>query len=479
MNVKINRLSIGWVALGTILLLALCLSSCGGQPVESPTVQPAPPTSLLPTATPKPLPTDTPMPTPTPEPTATPTTPPSPTPEISAETQIIMDEIWAQVGKLRGLEVAGIQETEVMDQNELEQYLVEKLEREYSTDEEFQELVALSYLGLIPPDFNIRDFAMQMYQEQLLGFYEAEQNQMFLLQEAKFDPLERMTYAHETVHALIDQKFDLDGKLGFTDARCDQGGERCAALRALMEGDASLASAMWMLANTSPEEQGEISAASQEQPPVLVNAPAVYQEDLTFPYSVGTQFVNYLYQQGGWEAVNQAYLNPPISTEQIMHPERYPDDKPMEVSLPDLLPFLGEGWELLDQDTLGEWHTLLLLTSSVDPEARQDVGTALPAVTGWGGDVYQVYFNPGIQQVVLVLKSKWDTSADAQEFYSALTQHVMARFDLQDSESDLIEMFQAMQLGHAQFQLDDDTTYYVLSPAEEISLAVLQAVLEK
>lgn len=476
---KMKSYPIGRVLLIVTLLLAIDLSACGGKPAESPTAQLAAPTSPPPTATSKPLPTNTPPPTSTPEPTATPTASPSPTPEISTETQAIMDVILAQVSTLRGLEAGDSLKKEVLDKTEVKQYLADKFEREYTPDEEFQELVTLSYLGLIPPDFNIRDFALQMYQEQLLGFYEAEQNQMFLLQEAKFDPLEQMIYAHETVHAFVDQKFDLDGKLGFTDTQCDQQGERCAALRALLEGDASLASAMWMMANTTPEEQSEINAASEKQSPVLSSAPAVYQEDLSFPYTVGTPFINYLYQQGGWGAVNQAYLNPPLSTEQIMHPERYPDDQPKEVSLPDLLPILGEGWELLDQDTMGEWHTLLMLTSGVDPEARQDVGTALPAVTGWGGDVYQVYFNPDAQQVVLALKTKWDTSADAEEFYNALNQHVIARFDLADSETDLLEMFQAMQLGYAQFQYQDDTTYYILSPSQEISQAVLEAVLEE
>jgi hypothetical protein len=393
--------------------------------------------------------------------------------------QTTMYEILAQVSKLRGLEASAALQTEVLDKNEIEQYLAEKLEREYTPEEEFQELVTLSYLGLIPPDFNIRDFALKMYTEQLLGFYEAEADQMFLLQEATFDPLERMTYAHESVHALADEKFDIDGKLGFNDSNCSQQAEACTAFQALMEGDASLASAMWMLANTTPEEQSEINAAGQKQSPVLISAPAVYQEDLSFPYTVGTPFVNYLYQQGGWEAVDQAYLNPPVSTEQIMHPDRYPDDKPVEVSLPDLLPILGEGWELLDQDVMGEWHTLLMLTSGVDPEARQSVDVAMPAVDGWGGDIYQVYFNSGTQQVVLVLKTQWDTSAEAQEFYNTLNQHVIARFDLADTDSNLIEMFQAMQLGYAQFQFDDDTTYYILSPSQEISQAVLDAVLEK
>jgi hypothetical protein len=302
---------------------------------------------------------------------------------------------------------------------------------------------------------------------------------MFMVQDTAFDALARMTYAHETVHALVDQAYDLDGKLGFTDAQCEQGGERCAALKALMEGDASLTSALWMRANTTPEEQAEIAAAGQVQSPVLSSAPQVYQEDLTFPYSVGTQFVNVLFQQGGWEAVNQAYLNPPLSTEQIMHPERFPADVPLEAGLPDLLPVLGQGWALLDQDSLGEWHTLLLLSSGIDPEARLSMEAAYPAVTGWGGDVYQVYFNSGAQQVVLVLKTRWDTIADAEEFYAALNQHVVARFDLSESESSLIEAFQMMQLGYAQFHLQEDTTYYVLSPSEEIAGAVLAAVLQE
>lgn len=198
-----------------------------------------------------------------------------------------------------------------------------------------------------------------------------------------------------------------------------------------------------------------------------------------FPYSVGTQFANVLFQAGGWKAVDQAYANPPVSSEQIMHPERYPADAPIAVTLPDLLPVLGEGWELLDQDTLGEWHTLLLLTSGVDPQARQVVESAMPAAAGWGGDIYQVYFNPTSGQVVLVLKTQWDASADAKEFYQALSKHVQARFDLADSESDLIEMFQYMQLGHAQFQIEDDVTYYILSPSEEISGEVLKALAVK
>lgn len=469
------KIQLSQMLLSVAVVLAL-LTGCNGTASEPATPSLVPPTAE-PSATPQPSATPVP-PTNTPEPSATPTTPPTPTPEISADMQTRMDEIQVQISNLRGLSLTTAQEADMIDTREFEQYLAEKLEKEYTEEEEFQELVTLSYLGLISPFFDIREFVLQLYSEQVLGFYEAEKDQMFLLQGAHFDPLGQMTYAHEFVHAMVDGTFDIDGKLAFTDEQCDQQGERCAALRALMEGDASIASALWMMANLSPAEQAEVGKAGQQSSPILESAPAVYQEDMLFPYSVGTAFVSKLYQQGGWAAVDAAYLNPPVSTEQIMHPDRYPSDVPIEVTLPDLLPVLGEGWELLDQGTLGEWHSLLLLTSGVDPQANQTAEAVLPAVTGWGGDRYQVYIQQYDQLIVLVLKTRWDTAADAQEFYTALNQHVLARFDLDESETDLMDMFVAMQLGYAQYQLMDDTTYYILSPAEEISTAVLAEVLK-
>lgn len=453
--------------LAACLLLSILLSACGGQ-IDTPTPQPA-------TATTEPIPTSTPKPTATPEPSPTPTNPPSPTPEISAEMEAEMAEIQAQISEMRGLAAGEGLQVEVYDTQELEQYLEAKLRQEYTEDEEFQELVTLAYLGLIPPTFELRDFYQDMYAEQLLGFYDLEKNEMVLIQGVEFDALGRMIFAHEYVHAMKDRAVDIDGRLGLNNESCAQQADRCAALQALIEGDATLASALWMLANTTPQEQAEIAAAGQAATPVLTNAPTVFQEDLSFPYSVGVAFVQYLFQQGGWGAVDQAYLNPPQSTEQVMHPESYPADLPLEVSLPDLLPVLGEGWELLDQGIMGEWRTLLLLTSNIDPQARQEVGAALPAVTGWGGDAYSLYYNLDSGQAVLVLKTQWDTAEDAAEFYAALEAHILARFDLAESESELIEMFQYMQLGYAQYQLLEDTTYYILSPSEEVSAAVLEA----
>jgi hypothetical protein len=477
MNLHTNRPCYYTITFLIVLAFSLALAACGGAPAAPPTEEAVIATEAPATATPEPSPTQ-PPPTSTPEPTPTPTTLPSPTPEISSEMQAAMDEIEAQVSAIRGLAMPEAITVDVQSLEEIEQSVADRLAAEYTEEEEFQELVTYSFLGLIPPDFDIRGFYQAMSTEDPRSAYHIYEDLMVIAAGTEFDSVGKMSYASESVVAMLDEAYDLDGALGLNDEICDLSAEHCRAVQAMVAGDASLASAMWMVGNTTSEEQAEINAAGQEVPLALSNAPAFYQEDLLFPYSVGVQFANVFYQQGGWEAVNQAYVYPPTSTEQIMHPERYPMDSPVEVSLPDLQPVLGAGWELLDQDVFGEWYTLLMLTSGVDPAARLSVDAAMPAVTGWSGDVYQVYFNPESQQVVLVLKTQWENADEATEFYTALNQHVLARFDLAETETDLIAMFQAMQLGHAQFQIQNDTTYYILSPSAEISAAVLEAVLE-
>jgi len=454
------------------LLLVILLSSCNGQQSVPPT--PVPPTATVVPPTNTPLPTDTPQPTATPPPTETPT----PTPEIPPEMSAEMDQIEAQISNMRGLTLSEDFQPEVYDQAELEQYYTGQLDQQYPAEDEFQDLVTLSYLGLIPPDMDLYALLTELYAEQSFGFYDVNSNQMILVQGAELDALGRLSYAMQVVQAMLDEAVDLDGAFGYNNESCNQNADRCAALQALIAGDSALTGSLWMLANLSPAEQTDIATRSAEtaQDSVLATAPLFFQEDNSFPVTVGSPFVSYLYQQGGWAAVDQAYRDPPQSTEHIMHPDRYPTDTPKEVTLPDLLPVLGEGWELLDQNTLGEWKLLLMLTSGVDPVARQEIQSALSAVNGWGGDLYSTYFNPDTGQVVLVSKVQWDTPADAEEFYNMLGTHVITRFDSINTDSELLDMFNYMMLGYAQWQWEDDTTYYVLSPSVEISEAVLATV---
>ena len=65
--------------------------------------------------------------------------------------------------------------------------------------------------------------------------------------------------------------------------------------------------------------------------------------------------------------------------------------------------------------------------------------TALPcrAAEGWGGDAYQVYYNPITNQTVLIIKTTWDTSQDAKEFYDAFKIYGKTRWGSPSSDFNL------------------------------------------
>jgi hypothetical protein len=141
------------------------------------------------------------------------------------------------------------------------------------------------------------------------------------------------------------------------------------------------------------------------------------REVYAFPYREGARFVAALLQAGWWPDVNAAYLDPPVSTEQILHPEKYvnaPRDAPRALSLPDLSVSLDEGWQLLAQDVVGE----LILRAHLD-QYLPNTPQAQAAAAGWDGDLVAVWRDtlaaePDHQ--VLLIRTLWDSVSEAREF---------------------------------------------------------------
>jgi hypothetical protein len=130
------------------------------------------------------------------------------------------------------------------------------------------------------------------------------------------------------------------------------------------------------------------------------------------PYLDGLTFVSALRQAGGWDAVNAAFEQLPASTEQILHPERYPDDRPARVELPDVAAALGDGWSARYTQTLGELGVRILLA---DGGSESDVASA---ADGWGGDRLVMAEGPG-DAWAIVWQTAWDNGDQAQQFVEA------------------------------------------------------------
>ena len=163
---------------------------------------------------------------------------------------------------------------------------------------------------------------------------------------------------------------------------------------------------------------------------VMDDAPAPVTIVLLFPYISGAAFVDRLIAEGDWDAVNAAYANMPASTEQILHPLKYLErDEPSLTALPDPTAALGAGWRIVDEDTLGELQTAVLLAEFDPGEGFNGItgDIALPeaarnASAGWDGDRFALWEDGNGERETLVWRSVWDTPQDARAFSRALAQ---------------------------------------------------------
>jgi len=403
-------------------------------------------------------------------PTATPiasqgSTPPSS--DLPANVASEMDEIQQQVISMRGLQPFEAVNRALMTEEELRDRVENDFFKDYTAQDASDDVRILSTLGLLPPDYDIYKLYVDLYSEQIAGFYDNETKEMYVTLGEGWKGTERMTYAHEYTHFLQDQTYDLRDGLGMNDDACEVDTERCAGIQALIEGDASLTEALWYQTYATDQDKQEISDFYDTYTsPVYDAAPYYLQQDFLFPYQQGALFVQSLFMSNGWDAVDAAYGDVPVSTEQILHPERYPTDKPANPDLPDFTTTLGDGWEELERNNMGEWYTYLILSAGNDPKTRIDEETAATAAEGWLGDTYIAFLNRTTNNFVLVWQQEWETAADADEYWSAITQFARA-FDGADIQNR--QMTWTDYRGNVRLLRIGNTTYWLVAPDQAIN----------
>jgi hypothetical protein len=377
------------VTLRAVAALAAVAFTVGGcQWIVSPQVSPSAPSA--PAATP--APTD-------------PATPP-------ADPAAIYDEIEAEVAAIRGLQATSPVDPIVLDDAGIRD-LTAKGFREDNPEElvEANERL-LKGLGLLPADASLGDMYVELLGGQIAGLYNPDDKKMYVVSRSgNLGPTEKTTFAHEFTHALQDQTFDLD-TLDLTEVG---EGDRSIARLALVEGDATLVMTLWQIENLSPMELFQLIGESlnPEITGSLDGMPAILSESLLFPYTGGLAFTQAL-QVGGWEAVNEAYADPPDSTEQVLHPEKYAaGEEPVDVDLPDdLAARMGGGWKVGLEDTFGEFQLKIWLDQAT---AASDPTSSAQAAAGWGGDRIALLDGPNGDWAI-AMSTAWDTPGDAEEF---------------------------------------------------------------
>ena len=335
---------------------------------------------------------------------------------IVAATMAVLE----QTSEIRELPILRPVKSGAQSRAEIERMII-KNQREQTTPAEMHatELV-LRKLGLVPTDFQYGPFIVKLLTEQVAGYYDPQMQRFYLADWIELEG-QKPVMAHELVHALQDQHFNLrrfeKWPRGDSDAEL--------AAHSLIEGDATLAMTLYMAKNPMVALAFVRSLATtnttSEQ---FKQAPRALRETLLFPYEQGSEWASRIYKRGGWVMVSASFTKLPLSTEQIIHPEKYLSyEPPVKVELPDLKFNLGPGWKKIDVDVNGEWSLYLILDQFLNSPAD-----AKRAAAGWGGDRYAFYEGPKAGDALLVQMTAWDSENDAREFFDAYVKRTGLRY---------------------------------------------------
>jgi len=275
----------------------------------------------------------------------------------------------------------------------------------------------LTMLGLLPADVGLREVLGKALTEEVAGYYTPRTDTMALVRGAGLDGFfGEITLAHELTHALDDQHFDIGphGASGFLS-------DRAVADAALSEGSATIAMFEYLALTQAAGQELPAGVRSrlleeldQLALPASTGLPRYVREAFLFSYAAGARFVDRLQGSGGWAAVDDAFSeDPPLSSEQIMHPRKYEaGEGPVPVRLRGVRAALPSGAQVIARGDLGEFDTAQFLRDANGRRRSEE------AAAGWGGSALELWRLPGGGDV-LVLAWAWDTSRDVLEFEAA------------------------------------------------------------
>lgn len=340
-------------------------------------------------------------------------------------------------------------------ETDVENFFKERLAKQDYAQRFARAELTMKKFGLLPRDFDLREFLVKANGQQVAGFYDDESKVISLL---NWIPLEQQKpiLAHELTHALQDQNYDLKNwakagmhRGGKTQFQLDDE-ESVSARHAVAEGQAMVVYYDYLLApmgRTLKTTPGIV--ASMEDPavtaaidtPIMHNAPTVLRESGTFPYRDGLIFEAALLERGGKQlAFTGALAHPPRNTHEVLQPDAYLNgERVPPLHVPDLRPIVSGKYELYDSGGFGELDVRALLKQYGEKRAAADLSPA------WRGGAYIAFRKTGAAvipgtagspaDVAMIYVSRWRTTEAAQKFAKLYAAAVARRYKTAQPQS--------------------------------------------
>ena len=330
-------------------------------------------------------------------------------------------EIFSEIGgilrdlhDITGFKIKHQVAAEIITRDKVKEFLQKRLKEASSPEDIRVEELTLKKFGFVPQDFDLAKNTVDLLTEQAAAFYDFHRKRMFITDwtpSATREP----ALVHELGHALADQNVNLE-KFIKQGQKSDDGS---LARLAVMEGQAS-----WLMAEYLARKMGQSLASSPalldtmahsiesgaSEFPVFDSEPLYLRETLTFPYSEGLLFQNAVYMRMKQKAFEEVFRNPPVSTQQILHPDTYfsrlEPTRPALPQLPD-----SHGYKRIADGNVGELDHAILL----DQYGSRDESKAISP--HWRGGAYALMERRSPERVVLLYAVEWDDAASAARYF--------------------------------------------------------------
>ncbi len=338
-----------------------------------------------------------------------------------------------RVARMRGIPLDGPLSVEVSAREDLAKQYGEKAKSNLDEAGIAKRIRADRALGLLPEGLAIRGQLFAVGDLGFAGTYDAETKAIVVVNDLEGGLRTDNTLAHEVAHRLDDSRWSLQALCLAAEGNTD----RALATLALIEGSAVVTQLDFALSESYDDAQGGLGGIvaartiddlesdiglmarvrGERARAILRTTPSYLRERIVFPYTRGLAFVRALRERRGTASVDQAFVDPPLSTEQILHPAKLVDRRDDPVTVTVGIGFTGG--TLVHEDTLGEFGIRQLL------ETRLPRRRARAAAAGWGGDRYAVVEVGGAD--VLLWRTEWDDEREAEEFARAADDWLAAR----------------------------------------------------
>lgn len=358
--------------------------------------------------------------------------------ELDAKAEIIMP----RVATLRGWDWKEDVPVGITTPDEFIVFAEQAFDEEYGDVRMKGMTTSYGLLGLMDPGLDFEATMMDMLRSQVGGYYDPKEGKFFMMSTFNKGGMADYIMAHELCHALDDQYFNLEGMFENAVGNSD----REFATRCAVEGSASSAGNLYLFQGI---QQGWLDGGDLIDADMMAAmmgsmdaVPPYFIINMSLPYIDGNCFVvratseNMLAMmmvEPSDEDLQHMFRNPPTSSEQVLHPEKYWEeehfDAPIEVNLADRSENLGAGWALVDTDTMGELGCAAVSMKRLPSAMEVSMGSArmaVPSSAGWGGDQYRTYLHEDGRSM-MQWSTIWDTEEDAHEFAEAMRAQGMDR----------------------------------------------------